>query len=184
MLLPARDLIGGNGKLCGQLHALCRCFTSPGVATRSDGALRQHRHTLRSPDVGDHCGPGVRPPIMAGGSGAQLIRTSGSEAGCGQKLSRLPVSLRRGRLPFLPSFHTATRTPPRQYTHVHACLSVCLHGGLLACVPSTHACSHDTRGVWQHVYFLVYFLPLYCYTEPFALKRCTNPALNNSHASR
>ena len=110
-------------------------------APRRAGALRRHRHTLQSPDVGDHCGPGVRPPIMAGGSGAQLIQTNGSEAGYGQKLSRFPVSLRSGRLPFLPSFHTATRTPPRQFTHLHARLPVFLHGGLLACVPSTHACS-------------------------------------------
>ena len=184
MLLPARDLVGSNGNLCGQLHALRRCFTSPGVVTPSDGALRRHRHTLRSPDVGDHCGPGVRPPIMTGGSGAQLIRTNGSEAGCGQKLSRLPVSLRGGRLPFQPSFHTATHMPPCQYTHLHARLPLCLRGVLLACVLSTDACSHGTRGVWQHVYFLVYFLPLYCFTELFALKRCTNHALNISHASR
>ena len=132
MLLPTRDLIGSDGNLCAKLHALRGCFTSPSIATPSDGALRRHRHTLQSPDVGDHCGPGVRPPIMAGATGAQLIRTSGSEAGCGQKLSRLPVSLRGGRLPFLPSFQTATRTPPRQYRQLHACLPVSLRGGLVA----------------------------------------------------
>ena len=123
VLLPARDLVGGNGNLCAQLHALRGCFTNPGVTTPSGGALRRHPHTLQSLDIGDHCGPGVRPPIMAGGSDAQLIRTSGSEAGCGQKLSCLPVSLRGGRLPFLPLFshsylhaslsiHTPTCTPP------------------------------------------------------------------------
>ena len=127
-----QDLVGGDGNLCAQLHALRGCFTSPGVATPSDGALRRHPHTLQSPDVGDHCGPGVRPPIMAGGSGAQLIRTSGSEAGCGQKLSRLPVSLRGRLLPFLPSFHTATHTPPvntHTCTHAsrYACATDCLH---------------------------------------------------------
>ena len=45
-LLPARDLVGGDDNLCAQLHALRGCFTSPGVATPSDGALRRHRHTL------------------------------------------------------------------------------------------------------------------------------------------
>lgn len=47
-LLPARDLVGSNGNLCTQLHALRRCFTSPGVATPSDGALRRHPHTLQA----------------------------------------------------------------------------------------------------------------------------------------
>ena len=67
VLLPARDLVDGDVNFCGQLDALCGCFTSPVIATPSDGALWRHRHTLQSPDVGDHYGLGVRPPIMAGG---------------------------------------------------------------------------------------------------------------------
>ena len=50
--------LGGDENLCGQLDALCGCFTSPGVAIPYDGALRRHRVTLRSPYVSDHCGPG------------------------------------------------------------------------------------------------------------------------------
>ena len=46
VLLPARDLFGGDGNLCAQLHMLRGCFTSPGVATPSGGALRRHPHTL------------------------------------------------------------------------------------------------------------------------------------------
>ena len=69
VLVPMRDLVGYGGNLCAQLHALRGCFTSPGVATPSYGALWQHPHTLQSPDVGDHYGSGVRPPIMASGSG-------------------------------------------------------------------------------------------------------------------
>jgi len=128
-------------------------------APRRAGALQRHRHTLQSPDVGDHYGPGVRPPIMASGLGAQLIRTSGSEAGWDQKLSRLPVSLRAGLLPFLLSFHTATRTPLHQYAHLHARLPVCLRGGLLACVPSTHACLHRHTG---RVAARIFFWYIFC----------------------
>ena len=40
VLLPVQDLVGGDGNLSGQLHALRGCFTSPGVATPSDGALQ------------------------------------------------------------------------------------------------------------------------------------------------
>ena len=46
VLLPMRDLIGSDGNLCAQLHALRGCFTSPGIATPSDGTLRRHPHTL------------------------------------------------------------------------------------------------------------------------------------------
>ena len=35
-----------NGNLCLHLHAMLRCFSSPGAATPSDGALRRHPHTL------------------------------------------------------------------------------------------------------------------------------------------
>jgi hypothetical protein len=44
-LLPARDLVSGDGNLCLQLHTVLRCFSNPGVATPSDGALRRHPHT-------------------------------------------------------------------------------------------------------------------------------------------
>jgi hypothetical protein len=131
-----------------------------------DGALRRHPHMLQSPDVGDHCGPGVRPPIMAGGSGAPLILTSGSEVGGGQRLFRLSVSLRGGLMAF--QYHhfpqllaclpvtLRSENASRQFTHLHARLPGCLRGGLLACAPSTHACSHASWGAWQHVYFFVF----------------------------
>ena len=41
-----RYLASGDGNLCLHLHAVLRCFSSPGVATPSDGALRRHPHTL------------------------------------------------------------------------------------------------------------------------------------------
>ena len=46
VLLPVQDLVGGDGNLCLQLHAVLRCFSSPGIATPSDGALWRHPHTL------------------------------------------------------------------------------------------------------------------------------------------
>ena len=42
----ALHLIGGDGNLCLHIHAVLRCFSSPGVATPSDGALRRHPRTL------------------------------------------------------------------------------------------------------------------------------------------
>ena len=35
-----------DGNLCLHLHTMPRCFSSPGVTTPSDGALRRHPHTL------------------------------------------------------------------------------------------------------------------------------------------
>ena len=75
------------------------------------------------------------------------------------------VSLRTGLLACLPLFQTATRTPLddtvqrarlRQFTHLHARRPVCLHGGLLACVPSTHACSHATQVARRHIFFFLF----------------------------
>ena len=93
--------------------------------------------------------------------GCAITRTSGSEAGGGQRLSRLQVSLRGGLLAFLPSFHTATRTPPGDTAHRKRLPSIHTPAhtppGLparrtAACVPSTHASSHGTRVVWRHIY--------------------------------
>ena len=96
--------------------------------------------------------------------GAPLIwscESCGREAGGGQTDGSPPGEPAPGLLACLPKFHTATRTPPddtehrarlRQFTHMHARLLVCLRGGLLACVPSTHACSHATQVARQHVY--------------------------------
>jgi hypothetical protein len=47
-VLSTRDLVGGDGNLFAQLHAVLRCFTSPGVVTPSDGALQRHPHTLQT----------------------------------------------------------------------------------------------------------------------------------------
>ena len=41
-----RLLAGGDDNLCLHLHAVLQCFSSPGVATPPDGALRRHPHTL------------------------------------------------------------------------------------------------------------------------------------------
>ena len=41
-----RLLATGDGNLCLHLHAVLRCFSSPGVAAPSDGALWWHPHTL------------------------------------------------------------------------------------------------------------------------------------------
>ena len=41
-----RYLAGGDGNLCLHLHAVLHCFSSPSIATPSDGALRRHPHTL------------------------------------------------------------------------------------------------------------------------------------------
>ena len=46
LLAAALHLIGGDGNLCLHIQAVLRCFSSPGVATPSDGALRWHPHTL------------------------------------------------------------------------------------------------------------------------------------------
>jgi len=81
-------------------------------------------HSIRwcALDGGDHYGPGVRPSIMNSGSGAPLMWSSGSEAGGGQRLSCLSVSLGSGLLAYLPSFHTATRMPSSD-TAQQKCLS-------------------------------------------------------------
>ena len=166
-------LTGGDGNLCLHLHAVLRCFSSPGVTTPSDGALQRHPHTLTALRIesGVEDASGERRLCVrsedggCGRSGAPLIWSSGS---CGRErwavvkpMACLPVSLCTGLLACLPKFHTATRTPPDdtvqrarlpQFTHMHARLPVYLHGGLLACVPSTHACSHGTRGARRHVY--------------------------------
>ena len=42
-----RYLASGDGNLCLHLHTVLPCFSSPGVATPSDGALRQHPHLCR-----------------------------------------------------------------------------------------------------------------------------------------
>ena len=47
-LLPTRDLVDGDGNHCAQLHALRGCFTSPDIATPTDGALRQNPNTLHA----------------------------------------------------------------------------------------------------------------------------------------
>ena len=94
-------------------------------------------------------------------SGAPLIWSSGRVAGDSQTTGSPPGEPAHRTASMPPSFHTATRTPPddtaqlaclRQFTHLHARLPICLRGGLLACVPSTHACSHGTRVTRQHVY--------------------------------
>src|SRR3989337_265781 len=85
-----RYLAGGDGNLCLHLHSMPRCFSSPGIATPSDGALRRHPHTLTAltiesgvEDAGGERGLcvwqewGVQPPLMTSGSGAPLIWSSG-----------------------------------------------------------------------------------------------------------
>ena len=47
-LLPARDLVGGDSNLRAQLHALRGCFTSPDIATPTDGVLQQNPNTLHA----------------------------------------------------------------------------------------------------------------------------------------
>ena len=96
-----------------------------------------------------------------GRSGAPLIWSSGREAG-GGRTAGSPPGEHAHRTPGMPIvFHTATRTPPddtaqrarpRQFTHLHTRLPVCLCSGLLAFVPATHACLHGTRVAWRHVY--------------------------------
>ena len=39
-------LVGGDRNLCLHIHAVLWCFSNPGVATPSDGALRRHPRTL------------------------------------------------------------------------------------------------------------------------------------------
>ena len=96
--------------------------------------------------------------------GAPLIWSSGScgrEAGSGQTDGSSPCEPAHRSAGMPTKFHKTTRTPPddtvlrarlRQFTHLHARLPVCLRGGLLACVLSTHACSHGTRVARRHIY--------------------------------
>ena len=39
-------LVGGDENLCLHIHTMLWCFSSPGIATPSDGALRWHPRTL------------------------------------------------------------------------------------------------------------------------------------------
>ena len=88
-----------DGNLYLHLHAMLRCFSSPGVATPSDGALRRHPRTMTAlrtqSSVEDAGGErGIVCVMSMGGCGRSatpLIQTSGSEAGDGPRLSRFPV---------------------------------------------------------------------------------------------
>lgn len=86
-----RYLVSGDGNLCLHIHVVLWCFSSPGVATPSDGALRWHPHTLTAlrtessvQDVREERGLCVWRGWECSRLGVLLIWSSGREAGVGQ----------------------------------------------------------------------------------------------------